>query len=269
MSSLKRIGALCCALAAVAVSGCAGFGKTAEKVEEAPQTTTQVTAEDPLRYRARIHTELGANYFQRGQMAVALEELREAIRLDAKYGVAHSIIGLVYADLGELPKAEAAFQLAITVAPAEGEIRNNYGSYLCRQNRAKEGLEQFEISLRLPLYQTPNIALENAGHCALASGQVRAAESYFARLVQIQPFNSRGYQGLAAIALKTARYDAVRRQVRMGLNAQPVSAELYFYGACAERRLNDKASEDSYTQQLRSRFADSPLNDQLRKGGCD
>ncbi len=270
MNALNRLGTLGCLFVAIGLlSGCAGFGKSAEKADEGSQATTQTISEDPLRYRARVHTELGANYFQRGQMAVALEELNEAIRLDARYGVAHSILGLVYADLGELPKAEASFRLAVSLAPVEGEIRNNYGSFLCRQNRAKEGLEQFEVSLRLPLYQTPNIALENAGHCALASGQVRAAEGYFARLVQIQPFNSRGYQGLAAIALKTARYDEVRRQVRMGLNAQPISAELYFYGACAERQLNDKATEDSYTKQLRSRFADSPLNEQLRKGGCD
>ena len=263
---LLRFAALCGLTALLA--GCGSFGKTAEAVEEA-QTTTQANSENPLRYRARVHTELGSNYFQRGQMAVALEELNEAIRLDAKYGVAHSILGLVYADLGDLVKAEASFKTAVSVAPAEGEIRNNYGSFLCRQNRAKEGLEQFDLALRLPLYVTPNIALENAGSCALAASLIRPAEAYFARLVQIQPLNSRGYQGLAAIALKTSRFDEVRRQVRMGLNAQPTSPELYFYGACAERRLSDKATEDSYTQQLRSRYADSPLNEQLRKGGCD
>ena len=265
-NGLLKFTALCGLIALLA--GCSGFGKTAEAVEEA-QTTTQSSAENPLRYRARVHTELASNYFQRGQMAVALEELNEAVRLDAKYGVAHSILGLVYADLGDLVKAEASFKTAVAVAPAEGEIRNNYGSFLCRQNRAKEGLEQFDAALRLPLYSTPNIALENAGSCALAASLIRPAEGYFARLVQIQPLNSRGYQGLAAIALKTSRFDEVRRQVRMGLNAQPTSPELYFYGACAERRLSDKATEDSYTQQLRSRYADSPLNEQLRKGGCD
>ena len=215
MNGLMKFSALGCLAALLA--GCSIFGNSAEKVDEAPQTTTQANSENPLRYRARVHTELGANYFQRGQMAVALEELNEAIRLDAKYGVAHSILGLVYADLGDLAKADASFLVAINVAPAEGEIRNNYGSYLCRQNRAKEGLEQFDVALRLPLYQTPNIALENAGNCALAASLIRPAEGYFARLVQIQPLNSRGYQGLAAIALKTSRFDEVRRQVRMGL----------------------------------------------------
>lgn len=251
----------------ILLSACTALS-SGDKADETPQTTTQANSEDPLRYRARVHTELGANYFQRGQMAVALEELREAIRLDPRYGVAHSILGLVHAELGEFSKADAAFLEAIKVAPAEGEIRNNYGSYLCRQNRAKEGLEQFDAALRIPLYQTPNQALENAGTCALSAALIRPAEGYFARLVQLQPFGSRGYQGLAAIALKTARYDEVRRQVRMALNAQPVTPDLYFYGACAERNLRDSAAEDSYTQQLKSRFPDSPLNDQLRKGGC-
>ncbi len=256
------------ALMAVLLSACSMMS-TAEKPDENSQSSVDERSDDPLRYRAKVHTELGANYFQRGQMSVALEELREAIKLDAKYGAAHSILGLVYADLGDLTKADASFRQAVIVAPAEGDIRNNYGSYLCRQNRAKEGLEQFEAALKLPLYQTPHIALENAGSCALGASMIRPAEAYFARLVQSQPFNSRGYQGLAAIALKTARLDEVRKQVRMGLSAQPHSAELFFYGACAEKRLGDRAAEDSYTQQLKSRFANSPLNEQLRKGGCE
>jgi len=249
------------------LAGCASTNSRDR--EDSPQSTTLASSEDPLRYRAKVHTELGANYFQRGQMNVALEELREAIRLDPKYGFAHSILGLVQADLGDFVKADLSFQTAITVAPAEGDIRNNYGSYLCRQNRPKEGLEQFDAALRLPLYQTPQIALENAGSCALAAGLIKPAEAYFQRMVQLQPFNSRGYQGLAAIAMKTARFDEVRRQVRLALNTQPQTPDLLYLGACAERRLGDRAGEDTYTQLLRSRFADSPFNDQLRRGGCE
>lgn len=263
LSALSALFVLTCAL-----SGCAVLGNR-EKPDENTQSATEGRADDPLRYRAKVHTELASNYFQRGQMSVALDELREAIRLDARYGVAHSILGLVYADLGEFAKADVSFKQAITVAPVEGDIRNNYGSYLCRQNRVKEGLEQFDAALRLPLYTTPNIALENAGSCAMEAAMIRPAEVYFTRLVQIQPFSSRGYQGLAAIALKTARLDEARKQVRMGLGAQPQSAELFFYGACAEKRLGDRAAEESYAQQLKSRYANSPLNAQLAKGGCE
>jgi type IV pilus assembly protein PilF len=258
--------ALVCALVAL-VTGCAN--RTVDPNDQPALNATTTSNEDPLRFRAKTHTELGANYFQRGQMAVALEELNEAVRLDPRYGIAHSILGLIHADLGEDAKAEASFRRAVEASPNEGDIRNNYGSYLCRQNKSREGIEQFEAALRLPLYATPQVALENAGSCAVRAGLIRPAETYYARLVQIQPLSSRGYQGLAAIALKTANMPEVRRQVGLGMRANPLTPELLFYGACAEKKLGDNNAEQTLTIMLRSRFSDSPLNEALRKGGCE
>ena len=92
----------------VAITGCAGMKKPGE-TDEASQANVGTNNENPARYRARLHTELGANYLQRGQFAVALDELREANRVDPTYGLAHSIMALVHANLGEDAKAEAAF----------------------------------------------------------------------------------------------------------------------------------------------------------------
>lgn len=266
--TFSRNAPLLCALLVI-FGGCANLGKNPQDTEQPALNATATNTEDPLRFRAKTHTELGANYFQRGQMAVALEELNEAIRLDPRYGVAHSVLALVHADLGEDAKAEASFRRALDASPNEGDIRNNYGSFLCRQNKAKEGLEQFELALRLPLYATPYTALENAGSCALRSGLVIPAERYYARLVQIQPLSSRGYQGLAAIALKTSKMEEVRRQVGMGMRANPLTPELLFYGACAEKKLGDRAAEETLTLMLKSRFSDSEFNQALRKGGCE
>ena len=47
--------------------------------------------------RARVHTELAAGYFELGNMAVALEEVKEALRADANYGPAYNVAGLIYA----------------------------------------------------------------------------------------------------------------------------------------------------------------------------
>jgi len=234
----------------------------------APQETTKAASEDPLRFRARVHAELGANYFQRGQLAVALEELNEAIRLDPRYALAHSILGLVYAEMNDAARAEAAFQRAVSAAPNEGDIRNNYGAFLCRQNRTEAGLRELEAALALPLYQTPQLALENAGNCALAAGQLRVAESYYNRLIQIQPFSSRGHQGLAAIAMKMSRWDDVRRHVERGLRAEPITPDLLFMAVCAERARNNREQEAEYVRQLRSRFPDSPFIEAIQRGGC-
>jgi type IV pilus assembly protein PilF len=248
--------------------GCTNLKKPGE-ADDAPQSGTATSNEDPVRYRSRLHTELGANYLQRGQFAIALEELREAIRVDPRYGLAHSIMGLVHANLQEDAKADAAFKRAVEVAPNEGDIRNQYGSFLCGQGRADEGIAQFEAALRMPLYQTPQVALENAGSCALASSKIRPAETYFARLVQLFPFNSRGYQGLASVAMKTARYDEVKKQVELGVRTQQLTPQLLFMGFCAEKRLGNAAREAEYRAQLKSRFGDSPLNEAAERGTCE
>ena len=58
---------------------------------------------DP-RNRAKIHTELGALYFQDGNMAVAIDELRIALDADSSYYPAYSVRGLVHAYLKEYAK---------------------------------------------------------------------------------------------------------------------------------------------------------------------
>jgi type IV pilus assembly protein PilF len=253
----------------LALVGCTGMKKKDETVDEGSQSSAGANNEDAARYRARLHTELGANYLQRGQYAVALEELREAVRVDPRYGLAHSITGLVHANLGEDAKADAAFRRAIEVAPNEGDIRNQYGSYLCGQTKTDEGIAQFEAALRLPLYQAQHVALENAGSCALAAKKIRPAESYFTRLVQVQPFSSRGYQGLAAVALSTSRFDEVKKQVELGMRTQQITPQLLFYGVCAERKLGNNVGAEGYRTQLKTRFADSPFNEAVDKGGCE
>ncbi len=264
--NLRILGLL--SLPLLLMTACTNLGSLNPEARTAPQETTQASAEDPLRFRARVHAELGANYFQRGQLAVALEELNEAIRLDPRYGLAHSILGLVYAEMNEISRAEASFQRAIAAAPNEGDIRNNYGAFLCRQNKTDAGMREFEAALALPLYPTPQLALENAGNCALAAGRLRVAESYYNRLIQMQPLNARGHQGLAAIAIKTSRWNDVRRHVEQGLRGEPISAELLFFGICAERALGARDQEAELTRQLRTRFPNSPYLESIQRGGC-
>jgi type IV pilus assembly protein PilF len=270
VSKLKPV-ALAAAFASLAIglSGCANTKKAQDGSDDSSQSSTGTNNENPARYRARLHTELGANYLARGQYAVALEELREATRVDPNYGMAHSITGLVHANLNEDAKAEAAFRRAVEVAPSEGDIRNQYGSFLCGQNKTKEGIEQFEAAMRLPLYASPHVALENAGSCALAASMIRQAETYFNQLVQSQPFSSRGYQGLAAVALKTAKFDEVKKQVELGMRTQQVTPQLLFYGVCAERKIGSNVAAENYRAQLKTKFPDSPFNEGIDRGGCE
>jgi type IV pilus assembly protein PilF len=115
----------------IVLAGCASDNSNAPSVD-----TGQVIGEvsDP-RNRARAHTELGAAYFERGSMAVALEELRVATSADPNYAPAHGLLGLVYMELKENALAETSFERALRLSPNDPDINHNYGWFMCNTKR--------------------------------------------------------------------------------------------------------------------------------------
>lgn len=161
----------------VGLSGCLMAAcTTTTNLAGVPERKPVVKA--PPEDRARVHTELAALYYQQGSMKTALTELQAAVHVDPSYALAYSMYGLVYAQLDENAVATDYFQRAITLAPSDPDIRNNYGWFLCQTGRQRAGLEQLEQSWQNPLYDTPGVALANASRCAAAIGDSALADRY-------------------------------------------------------------------------------------------
>lgn len=122
-------------------------GTSAELAQRAQQAPTGDRLET-----ARLRTELAFNYFQRGQMAVALEEIKAALAADPDYGTAFNVLGLINMDLGENAKADEAFRKALTILPNDSDALNNYGWFLCQTKRERESIDRFMQALKNPLY---------------------------------------------------------------------------------------------------------------------
>ena len=75
-----------------------------------PRQTLPQPQPTPPAERARMHTDLAAGYYERGQMDVALDELKLAVTLDPNNARAYNVYGLVYTVLGEDSKAEQNFE---------------------------------------------------------------------------------------------------------------------------------------------------------------
>ena len=238
-----------------------------------PEPPTQIPTNPPQKappqVRAKLHTDLAAGYYERGQMAVALEEVDQALKADPTYAQAYNISGLVYGYLGEDAKAEQSFIHALQLAPNDSEILHNWGWYLCTHNRERESLAQFEAAVRNPLYKSPEVAYVNAGRCAQAIGDDAAAENYFRRALSVQPGNELASEGLAQLAYKAHRYDEARgwmKGVMLTTNPPPDALRL---GACIERRLGDRQAELSYLSQLKNRYPDAPETKALATDQCE
>jgi len=260
-------------IAVAYLAGCSSAEKKADE-QTSPRTPPQRTSvpqaqQTPPPVRARMHTDLAAGYYERGQMDVAIDELNLAVTLDPNYAPAYNVYGLVYSVLGEDRKAEQNFERALALAPGDSDIHHNWGWYLCQHKREREALEQFEIAVRNPLYKTPEIALDNAGRCAITLGEMRVADSYFRRALVAQPGNALAGYGLALIAYKEARYADARNWMKGVMQAANPQPETLYLGMCIERKLNDRQAELSYVSQLRNRYPDAAETKAINTEGCE
>lgn len=233
-----------------------------------PATSEQVTqggVGDP-RTRAKLHTELASLYFQDGNMAVALEELRIAIAADATYAPAFNVRGLVHVYLREIPLAENDFKEALRLASNDPEINNNYGWFLCQIGREKESITFFMRALQNPLYQTPERAWLNAGQCSLKAGDIASADDYFQKALRFSPDNAQAMLQLANISYLRGDFNGAHTRLGEVLRRVEPNAEALWLALRIERRLGDRAAEASYASQLRRRFPASPEYQKLSKG---
>ena len=251
--------------AALALAACASKDPAPTAPEPLPPPKTQEVS--PQR-RAELHTDLGAGYYERGQMDTAIDELNEAIKLDPNYAKAYNIFGLVYTVLGENAKAEQNFQRALALAPLDPDIRQNWGWYLCTHGRAKESIPEFEAAIRNPLYKTPEIPLVNAGRCSASVGDINAADVYFRRALALAANNDAALLGLAQIAYREARHEEARRWLKAMRQAILPPVALYL-GMCVERKLGDRQAETSYAAQLKNRYPDADETKAITTGSCE
>ena len=257
-------------LAAI-VGGCASPPPiTSAAPTRPPDTLPPVKqTETSPRDRAAVHVELGAGYYERGQMDIALEELNEAAALDPINPRVYNIYGLVYALLGDNAKAEQNFQRALALAPQDSDIRHNWGWYLCSNDRPREAIPEFELALRNPLYRTPEIALVNAGRCSVAIGDLAGAESYFKRAQARTPNNAAAAYGLALLAYRAGRLEEARGWTRRLTQQAAPTPEVLYLGMCVERKAGDRGAEGSYVFQLRNRYPDSAEAKSAVSGACE
>jgi type IV pilus assembly protein PilF len=230
--------------------------------------TGQVTQNQSVdsRRRAEAHTGLAGEYFQRGNFAVALAETRLALKDDPTYAAAHNMQGLVYMQLREDGPAREAFERALRLDPANAEVLNNYGWFLCLRNDNTRGMELITRAVQDQRYATPEKALLSAGLCLRRQNRNSEAEDYLRRAVLIRPDMLGALFTLAAITYERGAYRDAEVYITRYSRLSPPSLDGLVLGVKIARANRDKMSEDSFLQQLRRLHPDDPQTRELLKG---
>lgn len=238
---------------------------------EAPSIDTGTVIGEPgdPRNRARVHTELAAAYYLRGNMGVALEELRIAETADPTYPLLHSMFGMVYMDLRENRLAEQSFERALRLAPNDADINHNYGWFLCQTKREPESIKYFLQATRNPLYATPWRSYSAAGLCTMRTNNLKDAEDYFQRALKMDPDEPAALLELGRIRYLQGNMDEARKFVARYNKMLNPSAESLWLALRIERKLGQRVAEQSFANQLRRRYPDSPEYHALQRGQFD
>ena len=229
-----------------------------------PQETISKPA-DALK-RAKIHTDLGAGYYERGQLGIALDELKEALRADPNYGPAYNVMGLVYMQLREDGDADRNFRRALDIDPLDSDANNNYGWFLCQRKQEDQSIKYFMAALKNPLYATPEKSYVNAGICMRRIGNEQTAEEYFTKALQLRPSEPQALFNMADLSYKRREYTQAKAYLVRYMRVAAPTAESLWLGVRTERKLGNRDAEATYALQLRKRYPDSTETQALNSG---
>jgi len=236
------------------VAGCAGT----RPVESKPQTELPTSSDQTdNQKRAQIRLQLAIGYFEQRQLNVALDELKQALAADPNFADAYSVRALVYMDMGETRLADENFQSAMRLSPNNPDLNNNYGWYLCQNERVPQSIAYFDAALKNRAYQSPAKALNNAGVCSLKLKDITAAEQYFVQAFQYEPGNTANNVNLAKIYYDKAEFQRARFHAGRVTKEEGVSAETLWLAIRIEHKLGDRAAELSLATQLKRRHPGS------------
>lgn len=251
--------------------GCAAQGPVSndQHADSAVDGGAIIAEQGPPRERARIHTELAAAYYERGNMAVSLEELRIAIAADSGYAPAYNVLGLVHADLKENEQARASFERALKLSPGDPDINHNYGWFLCQTGQEDQSLRYFQAAVRNPLYATPQKSYVVAATCAMGKSRQTEALDFFERALKFDPAYLPAIMGLARLKYSIGQLTEARSLLARYNNLIEPTAESLWLGLRIERRLGNSAIESNLAAQLRRQYPNSVEFQRLIEGSYE
>lgn len=158
------------------------------------------------REQALEHLELGNQSQSEGHSIQAMDEWKQAIRLDPDLVEAHFNLGLSYADQGDLDRAVAELEIAYGLEPSDEEIRgeyiqalNEHGVRAGAAGNAAPATADWERALEVDP-ENPD-AHYNLGMACAEAGQLGAAEDHLRAAAHANPDDVNIREGLAHVLI--------------------------------------------------------------------
>jgi type IV pilus assembly protein PilF len=203
------------------------------------------------------NTQLGIAYLRQGDIPLAKEKLDRALKENASNPAVHGARAMLFDRMGQPAQADREFKTALSLAPNDPDVNNNYAVYLCQSGRTDEGVRRFEEVARNALYRTPWVAYTNAGVCLRTAKRNSQAARNFQQALAVRPnFAEAAYQ-LGDLEFQDGHLPEARKAIDTYLSAFEETPDLLLLGVRIAKAQNDRVAAALYARKLRLDFPSS------------
>jgi len=210
------------------------------------------TAEDDPTGEA--HFQAARAHLLEGRPQMALREFEAAVDKDKKNPYFRKGLGVTYLRLNQPEKAVEELREALKLNPYYVDVRHDLGTALILLGKREEGKQEFMIAFNDPTNPTPEIAAANLGRAHFEEHNYVQALSWYRTAVGRNKGFAEAHLGIADCLTALGRADEAIAQLEIGLQEVPdnpalmlaLGEALYRAGRLSEarERLEATASKD-------------------------
>jgi type IV pilus assembly protein PilF len=160
----------------------------------------------------------------------------------------------LYETIGQTDKAEDEYRRAVEYDPEDGDVNNNYGAFLCGIGKWQKAEPYFLAAVEDPFYETPAVALANAGTCALSGGDLDKAESFLRQSLGYDDQLEAALLPLAEVSYRKGSFLQARAFLQRYEAVGPMNEESLALGYRIEDSLGDEEAAQRYRLELLERY---------------
>ncbi|MGR5068104.1 type IV pilus biogenesis/stability protein PilW [Vibrio alfacsensis] len=220
------------------VVGCVTVNENGPVVEADPVTMAE----------SRIA--LGLGYLNSGSMIRAHDNLQQALTHAPNYYRAQLSMAHYYEVVGEDSKAENIYKRSLRQHSNNGNVLNNYGTFLCKRGDFPQADQMFNRAIQQPYYYLIPASYENAGFCALKSNNPDKAKYYFSRAIDHDPHRPKSILQLAKLEIDSGNYTDARLRLMRFNQMYGVKRPSLQLMVELEREAGNRVLEQKYQKQL-------------------
>ncbi|OBW92517.1 hypothetical protein QV08_08625 [Gallibacterium salpingitidis] len=143
---------------------------------------------------AKTRVELGLAYLAQGNLALAKANLDKALQHTPNDYLPYLGLAYFYQHTAQNQQADHYYQKALQLVPDNGDVLNNYATYLCNQRQFEQAFQFFDKALASKAYYHFADTYENIVICAYLANDQQKVNTGLMQLKKYAPEKAEALQ---------------------------------------------------------------------------